>query len=130
MAVRLVRCALGQHRGPAAGDLERVVADAQEAQDARDAALDACSELAKLAAAVQRVPCLPALANRQRRQLATKLCQRCHGGDFLACILCRKQRRTRAAGSASMQRPSLRSGSRCMFWNTLSCQSWWRAAGK
>jgi hypothetical protein len=36
---------MGQHHGPAGGDLERLIADAQESQDGRDAVVDARDDI-------------------------------------------------------------------------------------
>ena len=53
VAMRLVRSARGEHRGPTPGDFVCLHADAQESQNAVGAAIDAGNEFAKLLAFMQ-----------------------------------------------------------------------------
>ena len=65
MAVSLVRGTPGENRGPAARNLDCLVADAQEPQDTAGCIADARGQIEELLACVQRLFRLPALAGLQ-----------------------------------------------------------------
>ncbi|HEX9277171.1 MAG TPA: hypothetical protein VGA51_12345 [Casimicrobiaceae bacterium] len=78
--------AAGEHRDPAAGDFEVLLADPQKSKNAFGDVVEARHELAEVVALMQCLQRLPALSRLERRRITSKSDKHCQdvGIDRLA----------------------------------------------